>query len=152
MADNYTLFSATLDNITEEERVWWEEEVSPLSIDADEDDIKVFAFKMGIEEEAAEYYPEFEWAYQAYHNHIWIYSEEGGNLENVANTVKTFLAKFRPNEIWSMEFAFTCSKPRIGEFGGGAMIVTATDIKWLNTTTWIQSEVAALSNEKGGAV
>ena len=64
--------------------------------------------------------------------HLWVYAEESGNPDNVAWLVQKFLKKFRPDQCWSLTYATTCSKPRAGEFGGGAVFVTADAIMWQN--------------------
>ena len=59
--------------------------------------------------------------------HLWFYAEESGSPDNVAWLVQKFLKRFRPDQCWSLTYAATCSKPRVGEFGGGAVFVTADD-------------------------
>ena len=75
--------------------------------------------------------------------HLWVYAEEYGNPDNVAWLVQKFLKTFRPDQCWSLTWASTCSKPRIGEFGGGAIFVTADEIKWQNAYQFIDDERAA---------
>jgi hypothetical protein len=68
--------------------------------------------------------------------HLWLYSEqcEGcGDLEGIAHLVQQFLKQFRPDQCWSLEYAASCSNPRVGEFGGGAVFVTAGRIRWMST-------------------
>jgi hypothetical protein len=75
--------------------------------------------------------------------HLWIYADECGDLERIAHLVQKFLKQFRPNECWVLTYSETCSRPRVGEFGGGAMFVTAGDIKWQNAYGFIAAERAA---------
>ena len=63
-----------------------------------------------------------------------------GNPDNVAWLVQKFLKKFRPDQCWSLTYAATCSKPRVGEFGGGAVFVTADEIKWQNAYDFVEQE------------
>lgn len=62
--------------------------------------------------------------------YMWLYSEENADLERVGHFVQKFLRQFRPNVCWSVTYAETCSRPRVGEFGGGAVFVTAAEIKY----------------------
>ena len=66
-----------------------------------------------------------------------------GNADNVAWLVQKFLKKFRPDQCWSLTYATTCSKPRVGEFGGGAVFVTADEIKWQNAYDFIEEQRTA---------
>jgi hypothetical protein len=72
--------------------------------------------------------------------HMWLYAEEGAELDLVAHLVQKFLRKFRPKECWSLTYATTCSKPRVGEFGGGAVFVTAAEIKYENAYGFIDQQ------------
>lgn len=62
--------------------------------------------------------------------YLWLYSEDHADLEQVALLVQKFLREFRPQAVWTMTYATTCSKLRYGAFGGGAGIVTADAIVW----------------------
>ena len=75
--------------------------------------------------------------------HLWLYSEECGCVDRVAHFIQKFLREFRPDQCWSLTYATTCSKPRVGEFGGGAVFVTADDIKWQNAHEFIEHERAS---------
>jgi hypothetical protein len=65
--------------------------------------------------------------------HLWLYAEEFGCVDRVAHLVQKFLRRFRPEDCWSLTYATTCSRPRVGEFGGGAVFVAADRIKWINS-------------------
>jgi len=72
--------------------------------------------------------------------YLWIHSEEHGCVDRVAHLVQKFLRAFRPDACWSLTHAGTCSKPRVGEFGGGAVFVTATDIKYFDAWEFAADE------------
>ena len=82
---------------------------------------------------------------------FWIYADESGDLERLAHLIQKFLCQFRPDQCWSLTYATTCSKPRLGEFGGGALFVTADEIKWHNAEEFIQQERAAVTGAKMGS-
>jgi hypothetical protein len=72
--------------------------------------------------------------------HLWFNSDGCGNPDCVADLVHCFLERFRPHECWSLSFALTCTKPEVGQFGGGGIFVTAKDtpnmlMSWITTKT-----------------
>ena len=67
---------------------------------------------------------------QVWGRHLWLYADESGAVDRVAHLVQKFLKAHRPDESWSLTWAVSCSKPRVGEFGGGAVFVTAEEIGW----------------------
>ncbi len=69
---------------------------------------------------------------------LWIYAEEHGNNDSVAYLVQLFLRQFQPNGCWSLTYSYRCSKPRVGEFGGGAVFVTAHNAKWMDTHCFVE--------------
>ena len=80
--------------------------------------------------------------------HLWLHTEECGCVDRVAHLIQKFLHEFRPHQCWSLTYATTCSKPRVGEFGGGAVFVTADDIKWHNAYEVVEQERAAFGEPK----
>jgi hypothetical protein len=82
--------------------------------------------------------------------HLWLYAEEDGEPGNVAWLVQKFLKTFRPDECWSLTFALTCSRPRPREFGGGAVFITADEMKWENVYSFTKKERAAFEAKTAG--
>ena len=78
-------------------------------------------------------------------HHLWLYTEEYGEPSRVAHLVQMFLSQFRPHECWSLTYATSCSKPRLGEFAGGALFVTAADIQVCDAYDFINQQHAAFS-------
>lgn len=117
VANTYLEFSETIDNLTPEEIVWWQNE----------------ADKVGNEDDNTVCYD-----HQLEDNMVWFHADECGNLEAVALVVQSFLAKFRFNDHFTLTWACWCSKPRIGEFGGGAMFVTAQEAIFYDAHQWVQ--------------
>lgn len=74
---------------------------------------------------------------------LWIYAEEGGTPEYVVPLAQAYLEKFDPDGSLGFCWADTCSKPRLDEFGGGAVFITATDAKWINTYQWLGEQERA---------
>ena len=79
---------------------------------------------------------------------MWLYAEESGNPDNVAWLVQKFLKQFRRDQCWALTYAATCSKPRVGEFGGGAIFVMANKITWQNAYDFIEKQRTAFEAKK----
>jgi len=126
MASNFTLFSAKITGLTKDEHAWLRDVLE----EDDHDSLQ----KRGITS-FCEVIPGFEWRLRRSQLDLW--SEEYGNLDNVAVVVQVFLRKFRPDAVWAMQWAHTCSKPRAGESGGGAMVVTKFGVRWFDTNDWM---------------
>jgi len=116
MAESYRQFSEMLPLRSEEERAWCSERLEYLH-DSEE-----------------EHRAEFEWAFEE--DGLWIYATEYGNVDDVAAFVQDFLAECRPDGCFSLAWADTCSRPWIGEFGGGAIFVTKDGMEYLITGDW----------------
>jgi hypothetical protein len=74
--------------------------------------------------------------------HMWLYTEDSGEVDLVAHLVQKFLQSFRPNDFWSLTYSTTCSKPCVGEFGGGAVFVTAAEINFESTYVFLEQQRA----------
>ncbi|MEI7733450.1 MAG: hypothetical protein WCO56_28020, partial [Verrucomicrobiota bacterium] len=72
---------------------------------------------------------------------LWLHSENGG-MDSVCLFVQHLLQQFDPQAKVSFEWSHDCSKPRIDAFGGGAAIITATEIKTMSTGQWIREQAA----------
>jgi hypothetical protein len=77
---------------------------------------------------------------------LWVRGDEGSNLELVAAVIRSTLIKFALPGAVSLEWACTCSKMRPGEFGGGAVVITAAETFWLSTGLWVTHKVAELAS------
>src|SRR5689334_18897111 len=115
MANNYTQFSEAIERITPEERSWIESQLDPDSWGEEPPE-----WEAPLEEE----YLSFEWSLDEIEGSLWLYAEESGDPDEVARFVRAFLARFRPGDRFSLTYADSCSKPRLGEFSGGAVFVT----------------------------
>ena len=170
MADNYLQFSEVLANLTEPEEAWLKEQLQPIRVFGEteypEDAVPADLANTdpdwsGVHflRDKTDYDPDcdtlgFDHAFHEDHDpkgwgrHLWLYTEECGNPDNVAWLVRKFLKKFRPGQCWSLTFAATCSKPRVGEFGGGAIFVTADKVCWENAYDFVARKRAAFEARK----
>ena len=73
---------------------------------------------------------------------LWLHSEAGGN-EAVCAFVQHLLQKFEPAPFVAFEWSHDCTKPRTDAYGGGAAIITQTEIKTMNTADWIRAQLPA---------
>lgn len=69
---------------------------------------------------------------------IIIYSEESGTPERLAFLVQKYLKRYNPQGHWGMTWCSRTDAPRIGEFGGGAVLVTANEQYWMNAHNWLE--------------
>ena len=75
---------------------------------------------------------------------LWLHSENGG-LDAVCAFIQHLLQKYSSTEPVTLEWSHDCSKPRTDAYGGGAAIITATEIKTMSTAQWIQENIGLLT-------
>jgi hypothetical protein len=166
MANNYVQFSEVMPRLTLEEEQWLKRQLEIVYVfdghehgdlelleDKDPDEAEFVgcrAYRDMEDYDSSEEDAGFEFRFDTdddrpdgWGRYLWIYADECGDLDRIAHLVQKFLKQFRPNECWALTFSETCSKPRVGEFGGGAMFVTAADVKWQNAYGFIGVERAA---------
>lgn len=127
MSEAYTQFSEKLYDLTDEEIAWIEAYLGNQS-----DDCSLM----------------FEWELDG--NDLWIFDEGNGSPEDVGYFVRDFLAMFRPDEVWSMQWAYTNKDLRLGAFGGGAMVVTAKNVYIKDTHHLVRQLLAKHEESKHG--
>lgn len=54
---------------------------------------------------------------------VWVYTEESGNVNGLADLVARFQTRFAIPTPWILEWANTCSRPVLDSFSGGAIAV-----------------------------
>jgi hypothetical protein len=139
MANNYLQFSETLDNLKPDEEKWLSEQ---LATDPDTDCLVFLADYEDRDPDDPDYGFGVCFEGQGDTRSLWIYGEVYGDVERVAHLIQKFLKQLRPDQCWSLTYANTCSKLRVGEFGGGAVFVTADAIRWQNADDFIAQEQA----------
>ena len=169
MANNYRSFSEQIENLTDEEIDWLERqtdtvrfkwvagpdpkrraiEIAPTEVDETQLEEGVrFLVEAGSDKEQASLMddfnsmecPDFGLELNRGGRTLWLYAEESGDIGHVAILVQQFLRKFRPHGCFSLTAADYCSKPRLGEFGGVAVFVTATEIRLMSTWEWVAEQ------------
>jgi len=162
MTNNYLEFSEVLPHLTAEEERWLREQLESVCVfgdreyaqdelpsdldaaDADWSGCRAWRDLEGHDPDDGEMIG-FECEFHAdqdtpdgWGRHLWLHAEEGADLERIAHLVQKFLKHFRPDQCWSLTYATTCSKPRAGEFGGGAVFVTADQVEWQNAYDFVE--------------
>ena len=67
---------------------------------------------------------------------LWLHSSDGG-VDAACAFIRHLLEKFDPTGCVTFEWSHDCSKPRTDAFGGGAAVITATEIKTMSTSEWL---------------
>ena len=171
MANNYLEFSEVLPHLTADEEAWLKSQLEQVCVidgveypvdDVPEGlrgketewlgcrayrDLKGYDADFG--EEAG-----FEWEFcddddssSDWGRHLWLHAVEYAELDRLAYLIHKFLKEFRPNDAWSLTYATYCSKPRVGEFGGGALFATAADVKWTNAYAFVEEQTKAFHEQ-----
>lgn len=64
---------------------------------------------------------------------VWFYSEESADVDHVEHVTRALVDGLEIDEPFYCSWAYTCSKPRIDEFGGGCfVIVRGHDTYWVD--------------------
>ncbi len=111
MANNYEQFSEIIECHTRARR---DKLLAMLQVAEENQDINV-----------CEYKPESETG-------VWIYIDEWGDTDELAEVLQSYLRKFDLDEHIIISIAYSCSKPRPGEFGGWAMGITKDKIECID--------------------
>lgn len=141
MAQNYMQFSEVIDNLTVEEHDWFKKALA-LNDDGCYDD--------GVETPAwwDDSTESFGFEYDLGQSEIQFYSEEYGNIDTVQALVSEFISLFRKDYVFTLSWSESCSKMRVGEFGGGGMIVSLDETRFMNVWGWLQSEKKRITESR----
>ena len=157
MADNYLQFSEQIEIRTPAERQWLLDQTDIDELRAEESRIEKIQDKE-LSQQAIDQSPmallgpfiecqgmPFSCAFES--AGFWLYSEDSGDVEAAARLVQAFFQKFRPDGRFTLTWSESSSRPRLGEFGGGACLVTALTIETFSAHEWIEQRVAALDQK-----
>ncbi|SDX66906.1 hypothetical protein [Roseicitreum antarcticum] len=135
MADYFTHFSCLIDVGSADKAARALALFQELRVaDQDADDLEVAGFTL-VHQDAPE------------GNTLWIHDDEHGDVEAVIRFVLRLAEDLDLSGLWGFEYANTCSRARLGAFGGGAHVIDLgkrTTIGWTNTNEWL---AAALNGE-----
>lgn len=54
---------------------------------------------------------------------IWFHGDESANVEHMEQIARAVIEELELDKPFYASWAYTCSKPRIDEFGGGALVI-----------------------------
>ena len=123
IADARRSIEKTLRDIVENDAMWeYDEDAGPLS-----QSIGGISFSYDEDEDDG---------------FLYYYSEENGDLTVTEHIIRNLVDDLQIDEPISLQWAFTCSKPRPDEFGGGAFVVRrGKKTEWLDTSDWVQKVI-----------
>jgi len=134
MANNYLQFSAVLPGLTPEEAAWLETYLEEKTEKAEKD--------------GDEYFPQFEYSSEGAETvDFWFRAEESGDPSQVAEAVQAFFKHFEKKDTWSLTWAATCSKMRVDEFSGGAVVVTSEEARYLSAGSWVDEQAKLIKDK-----
>ena len=162
MSNSYTLFCAELPDLSEEEVVWFRQQLEIVYVyggveltadtlpDGEDPDWPVNAayagprfFHDGYE---GEYEPfDAEFVEEDGKTSLVFSTEESGTPWAVCVLVQEFLRQFRPKGFWVLEWCAYSDKLWLGSCGGGTLIVTAMEIH--DSLEWCQRVITELSDD-----
>lgn len=132
MADYYTHFSFEIPKLHKGETEWLKAEIKRRQEIIDENDFPLFDAEYSFDPDGT----------------LWLHDSEGCNLDNLALFVQEFIKQFRPKAIFGFEWSNDCSKPRLDAYGGGAVVITASHIYWINTSSWISKTIKQIEKRR----
>lgn len=156
MSENYTQWSSMIYNLSPEEAAWAKEVDGFLkAVDlktgydsVNRSDVAVLAFDFPVVADLTETVSvlcEQEYLgdaqFDVTDNGLWFHADDDGDLGMTAAIVQDFIRRWRPDLIFHIEYANTCSKPRVGEFSGGVVVISYEGIDWMHTTTWAKRRI-----------
>ena len=102
MADYFTLFSTTILYANDSQRDWL---------------LKTLAAANPFPGDICQYED------QPDEHHIWVYAEDYGDPDALADLIATFQHEFQLPTPWILTWAHSCSKPALDSFSGGGLCV-----------------------------
>ena len=150
MANNYLEFSELIDDLTEEEAEWVRNIPDRIDFEDNEKYKNEEEWQKAFSEALKQHgidgdeliaegliysFPQFAWETNNERKTWWVstHNEEYGDPFHVAIAVQGFIRKFRPDYVFKLTWCEYCSKPRIGEFGGGWCVVNKDEYLFGNT-------------------
>ena len=147
MANNYCQWSELIEELTDEEMNWFHSCLTWEPPYNDDHELPAgFVFPFWYDPDAGGV--NFDYDLKRKERTLHVYAEEDGNLDTLSALVQEFIKKFRPDFIFCVSWADTCSKMRVGVFGGGAMVVSREGEKHITTSSFIRNTVAKIKEER----
>ena len=74
---------------------------------------------------------------------VWFHVEESGNTDHVEAIARALVEELEIDEPFVCSWAYTCSSPRVDEFGGGALLIRRGC-----ETIWVDAHSCAVEADK----
>jgi hypothetical protein len=71
-----------------------------------------------------------------------------GDPETAAYIIRQALKHNNSDACAGFQFAYTCSVPRLDEFGGGAVFITKDEVKWTRNLQWLSQKMDEHKSEQ----
>lgn len=120
MANNYLQFSFEIDCNTKKEADWLFDKLKEANNNENTN------WCCSVEKET--------------NNILWVYAEDWGDIEQVAEAIKEYLSFFIKDIAISFTYSESCSKMRVDEFSGGGVVITKNKISYMHASSWVDSE------------
>lgn len=86
--------------------------------------------------------------YKLEDEYLWIYSEEYPNIDSLVSIIYSVMKYYNSNKYVSFEYAFTCNKLRTDGFGGGAVFINSSEVKFFDTGNWVREQIEQFEKRK----
>jgi len=130
MANYNSMFSAAIPDLTPAEAEWIATDLAPVDPwGLDEVELAAVLERAGLPD-LDETWPAFAWEIQSHSQglELWLYAEDHWNADHVISFVGRFIERWRPEYVFTMTWADTCTKPHVDAFGGGWLVVTRDQV------------------------
>ena len=128
MANNYQQHSFMIDKLTPTEVTWLESKFDEINKGNENDEgeyVDIGSTEIERRDDGAD---------------LWLYAEEGCDLDCLVEFLQGFLKENRPDSYIGFEWANTCSKMRLDEFSGGSVFITAEKTDWNCTYDFLETK------------
>jgi len=136
MANNYQQHSFMIDKLTPTEVTWLESKFDEINKGNENDEgeyVDIGSTEIERRDDGAD---------------LWLYAEEGADLDCLVDFLQDFLKENRPDSYLGFEWANTCSKMRLDSFSGGAVFITADKTDWVSTYDFLETNRKAFEAAK----
>jgi hypothetical protein len=131
MADNYLQTSFVVKNLTNKEIKWLNVKLAEDPSEIYGDDLIAWNKEWELEDAMAGW--GFDTEINPKEKTLWCFGEEYVNVQHLGAFLNHFLRVFRENDTITFTYSYTCSKLRLEEFGGGCVVITADDLRILDS-------------------
>jgi hypothetical protein len=90
----------------------------------------------------------FEFQYQLTESPLLLFAEEHGSPDDLVSFIEILLKRNLAIEPVMAEWAYTCSRARPGEFGGGGALITKTGTYWFLPSRFMELKWAQIKKQR----